>query len=98
MRSWQLSGLVVAAAALLFTAAPAAQAQVWVRPAPVVVAPSPVWVAQSPVVVGPGWGGPVWGAGPAWGVRTYYRPIRRGWYGTGWGPRGRRAAWARGWW
>ena len=56
MRSWQLTGLVVGAAALLFTARPA-QAQVWVGP-PVVAPAPPVWfsppapvvVASSPVV------------------------------------------------
>ena len=68
MRSWQLTGLVVGAAALLFTARPA-QAQVWVGPPvaapartvwvspPVVAAAPPVWVARpAPVVVAPGWG------------------------------------------
>jgi hypothetical protein len=71
MRNWQLTGLVVGAAALLFTARPA-QAQVWVSPPvvaparpvwvsrPVVAAASPVWVSP-PVVAAP----PVWAARPA---------------------------------
>jgi hypothetical protein len=93
MRRSQLTGLVVGAAALFFTARPA-QAQVWfgppvvrppvvIAPPPVVIAPPPVVVARPPVVVGPGWG-----ARPYWGVR-YYRPVPRGgWYRPAWGPRG----------
>jgi hypothetical protein len=65
MRSWQLTGLVVCAAALLFTARPA-QAQVWVGP-PVATAP-PVWVG--PPVVAPArtvWvNPPVVAAPPVW--------------------------------
>ena len=92
MRSWQLTGLVVGAAALLFTARPA-QAQVWVGP-PVAAPSRTVWVSP-PVVAAP----PVWAARPApvvvarpsvvvspgWGarprdVRRAYRAARRaGW-------------------
>src|SRR5262249_17293908 len=52
MTRWQLTGLVVGAAALLFTARPA-QAQVWARrPAPIVVARPPIVIAPPPIVVG----------------------------------------------
>ena len=80
MKSWQLTGLVVGAAALLFTARPA-QAQVWFGP-PVAAPAPPVWfgppapvvVARPPVVVAPGWG-----ARPR-DVRRAYRAARRaGW-------------------
>ena len=90
MRGWQLAGLVVGATALFFTARPV-QAQMWGgQPAPVVVAPAPATVAPVPVVVAPPAPvavAPVWGAGPSWGARRYYRPFRRGWYGAAWGPR-----------
>jgi hypothetical protein len=85
MRRWQLTGLAVGAAALLFTAGPA-QAQVWIGPPvspvpPIGVVP-PVWggppvspvppigTLPGPVVVSPGWG-----AQPYWGRRP--GPIRR---------------------
>jgi hypothetical protein len=93
MRRWQLTALVLGAAALFFTALPA-QAQVWIRPrAPVVIAPAPVVVAPAPVVVGPGWG-----ARPYWGGRRYDRAFRRaGWYGAVRGPRGGVVAVGRRW-
>ena len=82
MRRWQLTGLVLGAAALCFTARPA-QAQVWIgRPPPPVwpvppigsvppigVVP-PIGSVPGPVVVSPGWG-----AQPYWGRRP--GPIRR---------------------
>ena len=97
MTRWQLTGLVVGAAALLFTARPA-RAQVWVgRPAPIVVArppivvgrPTPVWpVPPVGVVPGPVVVGPDWGARPR-DVRRAYRAARRGgWYGPAWVPPG----------
>jgi hypothetical protein len=87
MRRWQLTALVLGAAAVFFTPR-TAHAQVWIGPAaPVVVAPAPFVVAPAPVVVGP-----VWEARPYWGWgarRAYYRPWRRGgWYGGVRGPRG----------
>jgi hypothetical protein len=90
MRRWQLTGLVLGAAVLFFTARPA-QAQMWIQSSPPVVwAPPPVVVTPAPVVVGPGWGpGPVWG--PPRAVR------RSGWYGAAWGPRGRGFAVGRRW-
>jgi hypothetical protein len=83
MRFSQFTGLVLGAAALLLSARQA-EAQVWIGPsAPIVVGPAPIVVAPAPVVVGPGWG-----PRPYWGVRRYYRPVRRaGWYGAAWGPR-----------
>jgi hypothetical protein len=50
MRRWQLTGLVVGAAALFFTARPA-QAQVWVGP-PIVSPAPPSWSAL------PSWSAP----------------------------------------
>ncbi len=92
MRSWHLTGLVVSAAALLFTARPA-QAQVWVGrpavvspppavwygpPAPVVVARPPVVVSPAPVVVArPAVAVPVnWGARPGEVRRANRRAYR----------------------
>ena len=57
-----------------------------------------MWVGPpGPVMVTPGWG-----VAPAWGVRTYYRPVdrpfrRAGWYGAVRGPRGQVVAVGRRW-
>ena len=94
MRRRQLTGLVLGAAALFFTARPA-QAQVWFGPPvgpPPFGPPAPVWVAPAPVVVAPGWS-----ARPYWGWRRDRRALRRGWYGTAWGPRGGVVAVGRRW-
>jgi hypothetical protein len=83
MRRWQLTGLVVGAAALLFTAGPA-QAQVWigppVRPVPPVWGGPSVWVGAPVQPVPPiGFIPPVqpvppigFVPGPGWGTRPYW--------------------------
>jgi hypothetical protein len=107
MTRWQLTGLVVGAAALLFTARPA-QAQVWVsRPAPVVVVPPPVVVGRPPVWAVPPVGvvpGPVVVGSPSvWAVPPVGVVPGPVVVGPGWGARPRdvrrayRAA-RRGWW
>ena len=94
MRRWQLTGLVVGAAALLFTARPA-QAQVWVGrppppvwpvppvgvvPPPPVTPVPPIGVVPGPGVVGPGWGTTTYWAGrPTWAQRRAYRQAARRW-------------------
>ena len=100
MRSWQLTGLVVGAAALLFTARPA-QAQVWIGPPagptppvrpvpPIGIVPGPPVGVVPPigVVPGPVVVSPGWWASPR-DVRRANRAARRvGWYGTAWAPPG----------
>src|SRR5262245_7217967 len=81
VRRWQLTGLVVGAAALLFTAGPP-QAQVWIgppagpppfvvgRPTPPVWPVPPVGVVPGPVGVTtlPAVVSPGWGTSPVWPV------------------------------
>jgi hypothetical protein len=90
MRRWQVTALIVGAAALFLAARPA-QAQVWVgppmRPVPPVGVVPPVWggppvgVVPGPVVVSPGWGARrYWRGRPYWGAWRAYRPVARRWY------------------
>jgi hypothetical protein len=79
MKICQLSGVVLGAAALFFTAR-VTPAQVFVRPAPVVVAPAPIVVSPAPVLVrsAPVFVSPVVAARPVVvSRRYYYRPYRR---------------------
>ena len=95
MTRWQLTGLVVGAAAMLFTARPT-QAQVWfgppagpppfgppvVRPVPPVWPVPPIGVVPGPVVTPPVWAVPPVGVVPPSGVVP--GPVV---VGPGWGPR-----------
>jgi hypothetical protein len=89
MTRWQLTGLVVGAAALLFTARPA-QAQAWfgppvgVVPGPVVRPVPPIGVIPGPVVTPPVWPVPPVGVVPPIGVVP--GPVV---VGPGWGARPR---------
>src|SRR5262245_23244163 len=98
MRRWQLTGLVVGAAALLFTAGPA-QAQVWIGPPPVgpppfgpppfgppFGPPGPGVITTLPGVIAPGPGVVTTLPGvvsPGWGARPYWG-ARRAYRPRGW--------------
>jgi hypothetical protein len=87
MSRWQLTVLVLGAAALFFTAQPA-QAQPWVgSPAPAVVNPAPLMVS------------PGWGARPYRVLGRYNRFTRMTGYGTAWAPPTSGPVWVgRRWW